>query len=456
VLQYFYGGVEHIMCSIDDPKLVEAEREALGLIPGQERLNNQSWFQISEGADFSRVDQGPEIGGHLNIQVLQALQEHISKSSQSGSLSSLAIVKGALGSVRGSPSISSQAGGMLSRISTQGSISAGSPRLGSGFDKSLGAAAALMQRGSLFKAKRLERRGTSRDMISRRHSGSRTSTIGGPMAAANKGRPAVIRPRFGLLSPEDPFFWFAQQNFSIYTYPAGSVPRHFLNNGSMLEYHYSDFVSRTATPEPRDRKGAGGTGEAGDGEAISGAEFRGPPVPPSICVCQLTELSAHTRVRWEVKKEFVDEQGAILGDTGWFPGALGHRFTFESKTSSVKDYVRLKSVPQAQLLYMEHLDLSGCKAVPQGILEAADCWTSSGSGSDEGEEDEHSGGDAPDRLNRISSLLDSIRADGKEPKGSSPVRRQTPGRRRSRRADQGPKKKADIDHSVSLMLPPLL
>ena len=49
----------------------------------------------------------------------------------------------------------------------------------------------------------------------------------------------------------------------------------------------------------------------------------------------------------QVKLVFPDEQGLLLGDTGWFPGALGYRFIFEASTQNVERYVLLDTMPQA-------------------------------------------------------------------------------------------------------------
>merc|ERR1719487_2924631 len=97
--------------------------------------------------------------------------------------------------------------------------------------------------------------------------------------------------------------------------------------------------------------------EAGDPDTSNTFADDDKFVPPSICLCQPTEITAHVRQRWDVRKHFVDDQKLILGDTGWYPGALGFRFTFETKSSNVDRYVQLSSVPQAQLLYVEYRGL---------------------------------------------------------------------------------------------------
>merc|ERR1712039_200332 len=140
--------------------------------------------------------------------------------------------------------------------------------------------------------------------------------------------------------------------------------------GRTLLYHYSDFVSRAATPDPPHGVSAEVNAD-GESRSINGA-----PVPPSICVCQPTEISMHVRSRWEVSKEFVDQEGLILGDAGWFPGALGHRFTFEAKASSIQRFVHLKRVPEPRLIYLESTDIRGCgeerQRAPQGPVRWKD------------------------------------------------------------------------------------
>jgi hypothetical protein len=49
----------------------------------------------------------------------------------------------------------------------------------------------------------------------------------------------------------------------------------------------------------------------------------------------------------------VDEQKLILGDTGWWPGALGNYFDFETQLENVDRYVTASEVPQTRLLYIE-------------------------------------------------------------------------------------------------------
>merc|ERR1711988_625978 len=63
-------------------------------------------------------------------------------------------------------------------------------------------------------------------------------------------------PRVGTLVPEDPFFWFCSQNYALHTYPANKIPKHYLGDSSCLLYRYSDFVSRTGTPDPAQQRHA--------------------------------------------------------------------------------------------------------------------------------------------------------------------------------------------------------
>jgi len=277
------------------------------------------------------------------------------------------------------------------------------------------------------------------------------SRMAGPMAMTKRGslkslgvvskasgRPKQPRvpPRFGLLAPDDPFFWFCHQNFLVYTYPAQNLPRHLLSDGVALTCQYSDFTSRTATPEPR--------GDAADGGRPGRSEM---PAPPSICLCQPTELSGHVRQRWPVRKEFVDEQQLILGDTGWFPGALGQRFTFEAKTDTAERYVRLNLVPQAQLLYLEHLRLPSTAKAKHRSREGHsqeparrarfDAAVSSSSSSESSAEDENAG-----------LTLRRGRGSRRRPLGRSASRPTAAGEQRAG--------SLGADETTNLMLPPLL
>merc|ERR1740121_949677 len=58
----------------------------------------------------------------------------------------------------------------------------------------------------------------------------------------------IQNAKCGMIAPDDPFFWFCQQNYSLHTYPMGNVPRQLVNEGQNLAFQYSDFVSRSGTP----------------------------------------------------------------------------------------------------------------------------------------------------------------------------------------------------------------
>merc|ERR1719356_696571 len=151
------------------------------------------------------------------------------------------------------------------------------------------------------------------------------------------------------MGPDDPFFWFCQQSYGLHTHTVGRRQR--VEPATLLCW-YTDFASRSGTPEPRPRPGAKDC-EPRDEDA----EGRGRTKVrlPSICVAQPTDLSSWERQRWVVKKRFADERSMILGDGGWFPGALGHRFTFEARTDDVSTFTALETVPTVQLLYLEHV-----------------------------------------------------------------------------------------------------
>ena len=71
--------------------------------------------------------------------------------------------------------------------------------------------------------------------------------------------------------------------------------------------------------------------------------------------CLQTGLKDPKRQKLQVKLVFPDELGLLLGDHGWFPGALGYRFIFEASTQNVERYVLLDTMPQASLVYMQHV-----------------------------------------------------------------------------------------------------
>eukprot|EP00929_Paragymnodinium_shiwhaense_P112594 TRINITY_DN80847_c0_g1_i1.p1 TRINITY_DN80847_c0_g1~~TRINITY_DN80847_c0_g1_i1.p1 ORF type:complete len:1589 (+),score=304.39 TRINITY_DN80847_c0_g1_i1:34-4800(+) len=321
VLEYFYGGMEHIVCSCDDPQVVDEDRNNLGLIAGQERLNNQCWFQLSENA-YQQDAAGKD--AKLSVALLQQLQEYLGDGGDRS---------------KGKKPAEQDPQAYLQELDeTRTQRRTLSIRRGtfSGTQQIRTKRSMQMEDGVVVKKGK------------QRLPGARPGTH------ARKGGPLGLRnnPSLGVMVAEDPFFWFCQQNFAVYTYPASSVPRNVLNEGRGLVFRYCDFVSRTGTPERSigERKGI----SAEHDPAMQDAETRTKYVPPSINLCQPTETTEWVRQRWEIKKEFVDEKGLILGDAGWFPGALGHRFTFEVMTEHVERYVRLGSVPQAQLLYVEY------------------------------------------------------------------------------------------------------
>ncbi|CAE8602051.1 unnamed protein product [Polarella glacialis] len=59
VLQYFYGGTEHIVCSIDDTKVVDADRASLGLIAGQARNSGGSTPAVTSDEPVRYYYKGP-------------------------------------------------------------------------------------------------------------------------------------------------------------------------------------------------------------------------------------------------------------------------------------------------------------------------------------------------------------------------------------------------------------
>jgi hypothetical protein len=288
VLEYFYGGMDIIVCSCDDPLVVEKSRSALGLIPGQERLNNLCFFQVSDQLMCVINESQKASTDAFNARVLQQLEAGLSSGKQKKD----------------------------QRVST----------------------------ASLYGPLP----GNAR---------SRNSLLGG----SNKLKKRQVRKVWshaaatGVMMPDDPFFWFCKQNYALYTYPANHVSRNSIKDGDGIIFRYADMVSRTGTPEPRaDRHGMEDEEEGARGNSFQDDLDDG-SVPPSINLCQPTETTSWNRQHWEVEKEFVDDAKTILGDSAWFPGALGQRFTFEVKTANVERYVRLGSVPQAQLLYVEHL-----------------------------------------------------------------------------------------------------
>eukprot|EP00435_Cladocopium_sp_Y103_P053076 s440_g16.t3 len=139
--------------------------------------------------------------------------------------------------------------------------------------------------------------------------------------------------------------------------PGAQVPRNFLQDPAVVVCRYADIVSRSGTPPPDAGLGAvaGPTAAARATARGVAAMEQSAAAPPSSCLCQPTDMTDHLRKRWEVKLVFPDEQALLLGDTGWFPGALGYRFIFEASTQNVERYVLLDTMPQASLVYMQHV-----------------------------------------------------------------------------------------------------
>lgn len=196
---------------------------------------------------------------------------------------------------------------------------------------------------------------------------SRAASRVGSRVTSHAGSPTTRRsrldskmrppPSLGQLVPEDPFFWFCQSNFALYTYPANHMPRQWFNEPKVLEGGYRDFVSRAGSPENDKHEGANVTFDVAQEWRVQDESFRRTTkaVPPSIVLCQRTEVSTYVRERWEVRKTLVDDNGMLLGDTNFFAGAYGYRFTFEMKTDDVGKFVRSQVVPAAQLLYLQHM-----------------------------------------------------------------------------------------------------
>merc|ERR1711971_1249235 len=160
--------------------------------------------------------------------------------------------------------------------------------------------------------------------------GAKRRQIRDVMKQLTKSEPAALAVLpAGVPLPEDPLFWFARHNYPLYTYPVKDMTR-YIREGETLRFHYSDMVSRTGTPEERDAMRQ----ETFDDEErrAKSLQNQSETIPPSINLCQPTEGGTWARQRWEVEKKFVDGAKSILGDSCWFPGALGYRFTFEVKT----------------------------------------------------------------------------------------------------------------------------
>eukprot|EP00747_Dinoflagellata_sp_TGD_P106031 gnl/TRDRNA2_/TRDRNA2_169736_c0_seq1.p1 gnl/TRDRNA2_/TRDRNA2_169736_c0~~gnl/TRDRNA2_/TRDRNA2_169736_c0_seq1.p1 ORF type:complete len:701 (-),score=68.42 gnl/TRDRNA2_/TRDRNA2_169736_c0_seq1:68-1927(-) len=478
ILEYFYGGVCTIVCSVDDPQAVEADRQALRLLAGQDKLNQLCWFRhemADQFLDSKRQTTTTGAGSHapsmfvpdgqLTKSTLAQLQDLFSKEKGAGSSmqpSGLPKPQSSRRSQQHSSVVSLQENHSHHTVQdsrpgspTLGRAESGSLRskkntttLNADFTRSLrkalsgGTTVSTSGNNPVLNAVQ----GKDRHRLKQTSSGRQLNRAVAkePGALRKKAHHAPAIP--GRLGPDDPFFWFCSANLPLYTYPASYIPRHFLQDGTSLTFRYCDFVSRSGTPEPKNNqthRGTRGTmaelmDEAGLDSGVQNQDHSTlnslqevSTVPPSICLCQPTEITSHVRLRWEVKKEFVDDKHLILGDGGWFPGACGHRFTYEAKTKDVSSFISLGAVPQAQLLYVEHLRLRRDQrpARRQGRrhpLEDDDdeCFQSSSS----------SEGDAP-----------------------------SPNVRSRRSAKQGRGRKADhratrtsLDLTTNVMLPPLL
>lgn len=358
VFEYYYGGVDTIVASLSDQAIVEAARSQLPLIPGQERLNNLCWFRVAaQQYEIWKLSAPDNLGrgqtelGKLNFRMLQELEDAFGN--QAATSRGVAAVSG---DVPKSPNLG---GGSRS---TQLAVP---PSSGSGAVMRTGRRHDAMSSKALSVA--VKASGALRRHLTAVSGKSRSETI------SCRHKVVHLRPRLGLLSPDDPFFWFCSQNFALHTYPADVIPRHTLSDGSPLVFCYSDVVSRSGTPEVPCASYSYSSGRRGSDASEVSDELDGDPsrarpgaperhnvlpakkiVPPSICLCQPTEITAHPRHRWEVQPAFVDDRGLILGDTGWFPGALGQRFIFEVKSDNSDKFIRVSEVPQAQVLFVEN------------------------------------------------------------------------------------------------------
>lgn len=345
ILQYFYGGMSRIMCSIDDPREAESDRAALGLIAGQERLNNQCWFQPSPS--LSLCDDATPPLRHPSISVIAASRGSLFPGSARGDGAGVAKML-----QHASTKNLGGAGGGWARQSSVGSV-----RLGSSQGR-LAADGPLWLSSGSGGARSGSKASTGRREFSRCSSGQATPLRESLSARGPRSAPRALLGA-GDLAPEDPFFWFCAPNFSLYTFPAVGLPRIMESAEGLdaLVHRYADFVSRAGTPEPPKGTGRGRrrVADGARGQEEAEGKARGAASPPSICICQPTEMSSHVRERWEVGKDLVDECGMLLGDTGFFPGAYGYRFTFEVKTDNVDPFVHASEVPCAQLLYLQHV-----------------------------------------------------------------------------------------------------
>lgn len=182
-------------------------------------------------------------------------------------------------------------------------------------------------------------------------------------------------------------------------------------------------------------------------------------VPPAICLCQPTDLTSHNRQRWEVKLDFVDEHKLVLGDSGWWPGALGNYFDFETQLENVDRYITASEVPQTRMLYVEYLkvprpakkDRKVKDKKPAHLQDLLDSEESSSSNSQSGSE---AGGDK-ERAGRGSATPDAAR------RGAGSRGQQKKTKHPEKSAGQGATKETNTaggkeGETCSLMLPPLL
>lgn len=364
IMQYYYGGVDTIVCSSDDPQEWETARVSLDLIPGQERINNQCWFQPREAL---LAQSAP--GSAFTPSMLK--QHEDAGDADGGRGASLAAALMAPGSSG------------FKRSSTIAGVLAEGPR----------------------------RTPRASEVASQRSGASRRQCLGvGARPTAGRGRAAaqspLAKPKLGRLVAADPFFWFCRHSLALCTFPAGRLARHLLGAPENLTFRYADFASRSGTPEPVREPRHPTASELGDGAPgsvhiprrlpirIPAGE---PPPPPSICICQPTDLTGFERRHWEVRKEHVDDKQRILGDAAWWPGAAGLRFTYEARTTDVSRFHRLCVVPTPHLLYMDHTvlpakdDARATGAEADGVPKSS----SSSSSGDESQSDAVSeGGDS--------------------------------------------------------------
>jgi len=446
--------VTTIVCSITDHQSVEENRLAsLGLIAGQEKLNNQCWFQLTpqrqEMLQIAHDMQSPDrtsTEDNLNKMLLQQLEDFVAGRPSTLGKDSAAAKGRSSSKVDSRRSHSSVLGAKrgTGHFSISGDSSADSKR-GTGKMSAMLTAATLAK----LQPSNIAKHGKS---------------------GKYSGRP---HPRIGTMNPEDPFFWFCSQNYALHTYPADKIPKHFLGDGACLVYQYADFVSRTGTPDPSQQNPAGlgqgpGSrtssrgpsrqasikGDDWDREAMEQKDSLQQPrsicrpvVPPAICLCQPTDLTSHKRQRWTVKLDFVDQQKLVLGDTGWWPGALGNYFDFETQLDNVDRYITASEVPQTRLLYVESVRLpdtqkSKKKGQPPKVEDVCEP-SSSGSGS----ESEGVKGVGSEQNRHASATSGAVRRAVHKAKKTL---------RPGRRTDLGQTKPPATEDTSSLMLPPLL